>query len=167
LGLETEEAAMSDLDTTIAMYDDHTAAEADYSALEGAAQAGQLEIADAALVNNQLGEAVILQRQSHHGWGKGAVVGAVVGVLFPPSILATAAVGAGGGALIAHMHRALGRGKVKDLGEALDSGSIAIIVVSPAAFTSAVTDTLKAAKSTTTVPSTTVEEVQSALAADS
>jgi hypothetical protein len=30
-----------------------------------------------------------------------------------------------------------------------------------------VTDTLKAAKSTTTVPSTTVEEVQSALAADS
>jgi len=76
---------------------------------------------------------VVLQRQTRHGWGKGAVAGAVVGVLFPPSLLGAAAVGAGGGALVARFSRALGRGKTKDLGEALDDGSLAIIVVAPEA----------------------------------
>lgn len=154
---------MPNLDTTVAVYDDLGVAEADWSALEAAAEAGRVSIGDAALVENQAGEAVVLQRESHHGRGKGAVVGAVVGILFPPSIIAAAAVGAGGGALIARMTRALGRGKVKDLGETLDSGAMAIIVVSPAQSTNAVCNTLTGAKTTTTVPSATVEEIQQAM----
>ena len=154
---------MPTLDTTVAVYNDLAAAETDWSALEAAAEAGLLEIADGALVENRNGEAMILQRQSHHGWGKGAVVGAVVGVLFPPSILGAAAAGAGGGALIARMTRALGRGKVKDLGETLDSGAMAVIVISPAQSTNAICNRLKGAKTTTTVPSATVEEVQQIL----
>lgn len=156
---------MANLDTTVAVYDDVAAAESDWSALEEAAQSGACNIADAALVENTSGEAVILQRQSHHGWGKGAVVGAVVGVLFPPSLLGAAAVGAGGGALVGRMTRALGRGKVKDLGDTLDSGTMAIIVVSPADSTNAVSNTLKLPKTTTTVPSSTVEEVQEVMKA--
>ena len=85
------------LDTTVAVYDDRADAETDWSALEAAAAAGQVQMADGALVENRHSEAVILERESHHGWGKGAVVGAVVGILFPPSILGAAAVGAGGG----------------------------------------------------------------------
>ncbi len=154
---------MPALDTTVAVYDDLATAEKDWSALEAATQAGQLTIADAALVENQYGEAVILQRESHHGWGKGAVVGAVVGILFPPSLIGAAAVGAGGGALIARMTRALDRGKVKDLGEALDSGAMAVIVVSPTPSTNAVCNTLVGARTTTTVPSATVEEIQQAM----
>jgi uncharacterized membrane protein len=153
------------LDTTVAVYDDRAAAETDWSALEEAAESGQLQMADGALVENRHSEAVILERQSHHGWGKGAVVGAVVGILFPPSILGAAAAGAGGGALIARMTRSLGRGKVKDLGETLDSGAMAIIVVSPADSTNAVSNTLRGAKATTTVPSASSEEVQEILKA--
>jgi uncharacterized membrane protein len=151
---------MPNLDTTVAVYHDEAGANADWSALESAAQAGQLKIADAALVANQAGETVILQRQSRHGWGKGAVVGAVVGILFPPSILGAAAVGAGGGALIGRLSRALGRKDVKVLGETLDSGSMAIIVVSPAESTSAVTATLKGAELSATAPSATEEEIE-------
>jgi uncharacterized membrane protein len=153
------------LDTTVAVYDDRADAESDWSALEAAAEAGQLQMADGALVENRNSEAIIWERQSHHGWGKGAVVGAVVGVLFPPSILGAAAVGAGGGALIARMTRSLGRGKVKDLGETLDSGAMAIIVVSPAGSTNAVCHALKSATTTTTVPSASAEEVEEILRA--
>jgi uncharacterized membrane protein len=151
------------LDTTVAVYDDLPSADADWAGLEAAADAGQVEIADGALVENSGGESVILQRRSHHGWGKGAVVGAVVGILVPPSILGAAAVGAGGGALIARMTRALGRGHVKDLGETLDSGAMAIIVVSPTGSTNAVCHALRGARTTTTVPSASAEEVQELL----
>jgi uncharacterized membrane protein len=154
---------MPTLDTTVAVYDDLPSAESDWDALELAVERQQVQIADAALVENQHGEAFILARKSHHGWGKGAVVGAVVGVLFPPSILGAAAVGAGGGALIARMTRSLGRSKVKDLGETLDSGAQAIIVISPEQFTNGVSNTLTRCRTMTTVPSATSEDIQQAM----
>ncbi len=144
---------MANLDTSVFVYDDAGSAESDWGDLEAAAQSDRLRMADAALVANHNGETVIIQRQSDHGWGKGLVIGAVVGVLFPPSLIGAAAVGAGGGALVAGMTRALGRSKVKDLGEALDSGATAIIVVSPAQSTNAVCNTLKRARVISTVPS--------------
>jgi len=150
---------MATMDTTLAVYHDKSEADADWSALEEAASASHLKIADAALVENEAGETVILQRQSRHGWGKGVVVGAVVGVLFPPSIIGSALVGAAGGGLIARMSRALGRGNVKDLGEALDSGTFSIIVVSPSESTNAICQTLTHAVATTTVESSTEEDV--------
>ena len=57
-----------------------------------------MNIADAALVENQQGQAVVVQRQSYHGSGKGAVVGAVVGILFPPPSLPQPPSAPGGGA---------------------------------------------------------------------
>jgi uncharacterized membrane protein len=154
---------MANLDTSVFVYDDPTEAEGDWQALESAAQAGSLTMADAALVVNRNGEAVIVQRQSHHGWGKGAVVGAVVGILFPPSILGAAAVGAGAGGLLSGMTRALGRDKVKNLGDALDSGATAIIVVSPAQSTNGVCNTLVHARTITTVPSSTEDDIRQAM----
>jgi uncharacterized membrane protein len=153
---------MAKLDTTIAVYDDPSQAEADWTALEEAAKSGT-DIADAALVENRNGETAILHRQSHHGWGKGAIAGAVVGILFPPSLVGAAAVGAGGGALVSRLTRSLGRGKVKDLGETIDTGEMAILVVSPETSTNAVCNTLKTAKTTTTVPSSSEEEVKEAM----
>lgn len=155
---------MSTLYATIAVYDDTTTAEKDWTALEGAAQSSQVDIADAAFVKNSDGETVVLQRQSRHGWGKGAVAGAVVGVLFPPSLIGAAAVGAGGGALVARMTRSLGRSKVKDLGEALDSGTMAIVVIEPSESSDAVAQTLKGAKTVKTAPSASREEIEQVLA---
>ena len=161
---------MTNLDTIVAVYSENPgpdidwpaleAAEADWAALEAAAKAGEVNIADAALVENRNGEALVLHRQSHHGWGDGAIVGAVVGILFPPTIVGAAVVGAGGGALVTRVRRALDRGKVKDLGETLRGGARAIIVVSPYQSSNAVCHTLKSSNKTTIVPSTTVEEVQ-------
>lgn len=155
---------MATLYATVAVYDDVEAAQKDWVALESAAEGPGLDIADAAFIVNRDGETTVLQRQSHHGWGKGAVAGAVVGVLFPPSLLVSAAVGAGGGALVSRMSRSLGRGKVKDLGEALDSGSLAIIVVEPAEYSDAVSEMLKDAKTIKTASSGSQEEIQGVLA---
>lgn len=155
---------MSTLYATVAVYDDNEVAQKDWAALESAAETSGLDIADAAFISNHGGETTVLQRQSHHGWGKGAVAGAVVGVIFPPSLLGAAAVGAGGGALVARMNRSLGRGKVKDLGEALDSGDLAIVVVEPAESADRVSSTLKSAKTVKTAPSASSEEIQQVLA---
>jgi uncharacterized membrane protein len=155
------------LNTTIAVYPDVSTAQADWSAIEAAAEAGRIVMADGALLENQKQEAVIVQRKSHHGWGKGAVAGAIVGVLFPPSIIVSAAVGAGGGALVSRMTRSLNRGQVKELGEALDSGEVAIIVVYPIDSTNLMAQLLKGATTVTTVPSSTVEEVKEAMTNDS
>jgi uncharacterized membrane protein len=164
---------LTNLDTIVAVYSEKPgpeidwpaleAAERDWTALDAGAEAGEFNIADAALVENRNGEALVLHRQSHHGWGEGAVVGAVIGILFPPSIIGAAAVGAGGGALVARLRRALDRGKVKDLGETLRGGARAIIVVAPFQSTNAICNTLKGSNTTTIVPSTTVEDVQDAM----
>jgi uncharacterized membrane protein len=89
-----------------------------------------LYVADAALVTKDAeGKPKTLQRESHHGWGKGAVAGAVVGVLFPPSLIGGAIVVGLAGGGVARLTRSLGRGRVKTLGEPLDKGEIALVAV--------------------------------------
>jgi uncharacterized membrane protein len=155
------------LNTMIAVYSDVAGADADWSDLEAATEAGRIDIADGALVENEGGNAVILRRKSQHGWGKGAIAGAVVGVIFPPSLIGAAAVGAGGGALVSRLSRALDRNHVRDLGTTLDSGSIAILVVFPIDSTNLVSQTLNRATTVTTVPGATAEEIREAMKADS
>ena len=70
---------MKNLSTTIATYPDRASAEKDWHVIEDSAQAGTLDMADAALVvRDANGEVTTVDRLSHHGWGKGAVAGAVV-----------------------------------------------------------------------------------------
>lgn len=159
----SEEEQMADIDTFVAVYTDILKAENDWAAVESAAEANEIKIADGALVENRDGEVVTLKRQEHHGWGKGAIVGAVVGIIFPPSIIASAVVGAGGGALVARMMRRLGRGKVMELGNTFDSGTWAIIVAYPTEFKDAVAAKLQGAKTSWTAVSATEEEVKEAV----
>ena len=122
---------MSKKNTTVivAAYRDLPTAEADWNALETVAKEG-LYVADAAVVTKDAdGDPKILERQSHHGWGKGAVAGAVVGVLFPPALIGSAIAGGVAGAAVGKVSRSLGRGKVKDLGDVLDKGEIALVAV--------------------------------------
>ena len=123
---------MSNLSTTVAVYDDLATAEKDWATIEEAASSRDIDLADAALVqrDESSGDVVKLRRQERRGWGKGAVAGAVVGLIFPPSIIAGAAVGAAGGGLISRISRSFDRGDIKDLGDAMDRGEIAIVVVS-------------------------------------
>jgi len=68
------------------------------------------------------------QATRHGGWG-GAVAGAVVGLLFPPAVINTALVGGAIGAVSGHLWRGLSRSDVKELGDLIDSGQAALIVV--------------------------------------
>ena len=64
----------------------------------------------------------------HGGWG-GAAAGAVVGLLFPPSIIGSALVGGAIGGVSGHLWRGMSRSDVKELGELIDAGEAALLVV--------------------------------------
>jgi uncharacterized membrane protein len=64
----------------------------------------------------------------HGAWG-GAAVGAVVGILFPPAIIGTAIVGAAVGGVGGHLWRGMSRADVKELGEIIDDGQAALLIV--------------------------------------
>ncbi len=117
----------------IASYKDQKTAEADWEAVEHTAKEGNYLADSAVVVREADGTPKLVDRQSRHGWGKGAIAGAVVGILFPPSILLGAAVGAVAGAGVGRLHRSLGREKVKSLGDTLDKGEAAVIVVADTA----------------------------------
>jgi uncharacterized membrane protein len=59
----------------------------------------------------------------------GAAAGAVVGILFPPAILAGAIAGGGVGLMAGHFSRGLKRDDIKEMGELLDTGQAGIVFV--------------------------------------
>jgi len=69
------------------------------------------------------------EKPAQHGaWG-GIAVGAVVGVLFPPSVLGAAAVGGLAGGVAGHLRRGMSRGDAKELGVLLEDGEAALIII--------------------------------------
>jgi len=53
----------------------------------------------------------------------------LVGILFPPSIVGTALVGAAVGGVGGHLWRGMSRSDVKEFGEIIDEGQAALIIV--------------------------------------
>jgi uncharacterized membrane protein len=158
---------MKNLSTTIASYADEASAEKDWAAVEGAASAGSIDLADAALVTKAPdGTVSSINRQSHHGWGKGAVAGAVVGVVFPPSIVVGAVAGGVAGGVLSRMNRSLDKGDIKDLGRVMSSGEIALVVLTHEESVDTLDKLLEGATDKLTRPSSTAEEVQEALMAE-
>jgi uncharacterized membrane protein len=64
----------------------------------------------------------------HGAWG-GAAAGAVVGILFPPSLIGSAIVGAGVGGIGGHLWKGMSRSDVKEFGELIDAGQAALVIV--------------------------------------
>jgi uncharacterized membrane protein len=73
----------------------------------------------------------------HGGWG-GAAVGALIGCVFPPSIIATTAAGAAVGAVSGHLWRGMSRSDCKELGELIDDGQAALVIVGDSTIEQAV-----------------------------
>ncbi|MGA7435460.1 MAG: DUF1269 domain-containing protein [Solirubrobacterales bacterium] len=115
-----------------AIYDDSSAAEADYEAVREAHNEKLIGTFDAAVIVKSDDDKVHVtktEKPTQHGaWG-GIGVGAVVGILFPPALIASAAVGGVVGGVGAHLFKGMSRGDLKDLGEGLDEGQSAIIVI--------------------------------------
>ena len=53
----------------------------------------------------------------------------MVGILFPPSIIGTALVGAAVGGVSGHLWRGMSRSDIKEFGEIIDAGQAALIIV--------------------------------------
>ena len=61
-------------------------------------------------------------------WG-GAGIGALVGLIFPPALIGTAAVGAAVGAFGVHLSKGMSRSDMEDLGDLLNAGEAGLVVI--------------------------------------
>ena len=93
--------------------------------------AGAIGTFDSAVIEKQNGKVHVhkTEKPTQHGAWTGIAVGAVAGIVFPPSLIGSALVGGAAGGVIGHLHGGMSRGDLKDLGEALDEGDAAVIVI--------------------------------------
>jgi len=116
----------------IGTYSSEAAARDDYDIVKNLHVADVVGTYDAAVITKDSSGKVHVNKDEmatrHGGWG-GAAAGAVVGMLFPPAILASAIVGGAVGAASGHLWRGISRSDVKELGELIDSGEAALLVI--------------------------------------
>jgi uncharacterized membrane protein len=87
-----------------------------------------------------------IEKPTEHGGWAGLAVGAALGLVFPPAMLATALVGAGTGALIGHLEGGIPRSDLDELGQTLEEGEAGLVVVGEATIERAVDEAVKHAK---------------------
>jgi uncharacterized membrane protein len=116
----------------IGTYPNETAARDDYEVVKDLHAAGAVGTYDAAVVTKDASGKVHENKDEtstrHGAWG-GLAVGAVVGLLFPPAIIGSAAVGAAVGGVGGHLWKGMSRSDVKELGEVIDAGQACLLVV--------------------------------------
>jgi uncharacterized membrane protein len=125
----------------IGTYPNEAAARADYDLVKDLHAVGAVGSYDAAVVRKDGSGKVHVNKDEmatrHGGWG-GAAAGAVVGILFPPSIIATALVGGAIGAVSGHLWRGMSRADVKELGDLLDAHEAALLIIGESTIEDAV-----------------------------
>jgi len=116
----------------IGTYPSEAAARDDYGVVKDLHAAGAVGTYDAAVVTKDDSGKVHVSKDEmatrHGAWG-GAGVGALIGILFPPSIIGSAIVGAAAGGVGGHLWKGMSRADVKEFGEAIDAGEAALVVV--------------------------------------
>jgi uncharacterized membrane protein len=116
----------------IGTYASEVDARADYDIVKDLHAMGAVGTYDAAVVTKDDAGKVHVNKDEtttrHGAWG-GAGVGALVGILFPPSIIGSALVGAAIGGISGHLWKGMSRADVKEFGDAIDSGEAALVIV--------------------------------------
>src|SRR6516225_10778167 len=116
----------------IGTYTSEAAAQSDYQIVKDLHSAGAVGTYDAAVVTKDGAGKVHVNKDEmatrHGAWG-GAGVGALVGILFPPAIIGSAAVGAAVGGVGGHLWKGMSRADVKQFGELIDAGEAALVIV--------------------------------------
>ena len=115
----------------VATYPNEMQARDDYQIIKELHSAGAVGTYDAAVVTKDDGRVHVNKDEMatrHGAWG-GAAVGAAIGILFPPAVIGTALVGAAVGGVGGHLWRGMSRADVKELGEVIDDGQAALVVV--------------------------------------
>jgi uncharacterized membrane protein len=117
----------------IATYDDVADARQDYAEVKQAHKAGFLRDYDAAVVwKDDKGKVQIdsVGEETGRKWlWAGVAAGALVGLIFPPSLLATTAIGALSGAVIGRFRDGIAQDDLEQIGEAMTGDNAALVVV--------------------------------------
>jgi uncharacterized membrane protein len=116
----------------LATYKDPEGAREDYEAIKALHKEKVIGTYDAAVVTkDEHGKVHVNKHEKptqHGAWG-GVAAGAVVGLLFPPGLIVGAAAGGLIGGLIGHLWKGMSRKDVLELGEFIDDGEAALVVV--------------------------------------
>ncbi len=116
----------------LGVYLDPLHARADFDAVKDLHALGVIGTYDSAVITKEADGKLHMSKDSiptrKGAWG-GIGVGAILGLLFPPSIIVSAAIGGVVGGFGMHLWKGLSRGDLKDLGEALDEGQAALLVI--------------------------------------
>ena len=107
-------------------------AQADYDVVKALHMVDAIGTFDAAVVTKDADGKVHVAKDEtatrSGGWA-GAGVGALVGILFPQAIIGAAVVGGTVGAVGGHLWKGMSRSDVKELGDLIDSGEAALVVI--------------------------------------
>jgi len=116
----------------VGTYPSEASARADYDVVKDLHAAGAVGTYDASVVTKDPDGKVHVNKDEtstrHGAWG-GAAVGALVGIIFPPSIVVGAAVGATVGGVSGHLWKGMSRTDVKEFGDIIDAGQAALVIV--------------------------------------
>jgi uncharacterized membrane protein len=125
----------------IGTYASEVDARADYQVVKDLHAAGAVGTYDASIVTKDDKGKVHVNKDEtttrHGAWG-GAAVGALVGILFPPSIIGSAVVGAAIGGVSGHLWKGMSRADVKEFGDTIDAGEAALVIVGESTVQAAV-----------------------------
>lgn len=116
----------------VGAYEDEASAETDYQALKDLHSQGMIGSYDVGVVvKNDEGKLDVKRHTDSTGKGAwtGLAVGALLGVIFPPSILVSGAIGAGAGAAIGHSFNEISKDDMKDIGDFLAENQAALVVI--------------------------------------
>jgi uncharacterized membrane protein len=116
----------------IGTYPSESVAQGDYDVVKDLHAAGAVGTYDAAVITKDDSGKVHVNKDEtstrHGAWG-GVAVGAVVGLLFPPSIIGSAAIAGAVGGVGAHLWKGMSRADVKEFGELIDIGEACLVIV--------------------------------------
>ena len=118
----------------MAVFPDRPRAEVTIDALKEMGKRGDIKIIDAAMVEKDLSGKVkideVKELTTRGGIGRGALVGGALGLIFPPSILASAVVGGVAGGLFGKMRdTGIKKADLQEAGAELQPGQAGVIAI--------------------------------------
>jgi uncharacterized membrane protein len=136
----------------VATYPDEMAARADYEAVKELHKGGLVGSYDAAVITKDENGKVHENKDetaTRHGAWWGIAAGAVLGAIFPPSILGTAAVGGVIGGVSGHLTKGMSRSRAKELGDFIEPGQAGLVIVGESKIEGAIQDAVTHAEKST------------------
>jgi len=116
----------------VGAYPDEQSAEADYKAFLDLRKEGWVGSYDVGIVvKDNEGKIDVTRHTDSTGKGtrRGLAVGVLLGIVFPPSILAGGLIGAGSGALIGRHFNDISKKDLKELGDYIEDNEAALVII--------------------------------------